>query len=171
MYMSNPLKIVVKEDLKTLRKLQRNASGLIRSRITVLIVIKQHQQRGGISKRDLSTITGANHNSIVKWRKMYLKDGIDALLSHKRVGGFKPRKLTTAQHNKLSAKLHDPNTDIIGYVELVTWIKDNLNVEIKYTTLYEYCNKHFSTKIKVARKSHIKKDDSKVESLKKTLVE
>ena len=29
------------------------------------------------------------HNSIVKWRKMYIELGIQPQLSHSRVGGFK----------------------------------------------------------------------------------
>ena len=54
----------------------------------ILIEIKKHQKIG-ISKRELSLLTGINHNSIVKWLKMYIELGIQPLLSHGRVVGFK----------------------------------------------------------------------------------
>jgi hypothetical protein len=41
---------------------------------------------------------------------------------------------------------------------------------MKYITLLKYAERHFGSKIKVARKSHVKKDDLRVESFKKTLV-
>jgi len=41
---------------------------------------------------------------------------------------------------------------------------------LKYITLVKYTERHFGSKIKVARKSHVKKDDLQVESFKKTSV-
>jgi hypothetical protein len=41
---------------------------------------------------------------------------------------------------------------------------------VKYKTLYSYVRLNFDTKIKVARKSHVKKDEQAVEDFKKTSV-
>jgi transposase len=148
--------------------MQSKNGELIGKRIRVLIEIKKHEN-SGISKRELSILTGVNHNSIVKWRNMYLQGGINSILTHGRKGS-KPRILNSVQHNQLKEKLMDPTNEIRGYVELLNWIKEELNVEIKYTTLVEYSKRNFGSKIKVARKSHVKKDEKAVEAFKKTSI-
>lgn len=70
-----PLQIAVKESITELRSLQRKNGELISKRLQVLIEIKRHEKTG-ISKRELSALTGANHNSIVKWRTIYNSHGI-----------------------------------------------------------------------------------------------
>lgn len=165
--MSKPLLITVKESISELKALQRKHIDLIGKRIEMLIVIKQHDKLGGISKRDLSNKTGTNHNSITKWRKQYLKDGLQSLLSHGRKG-FKPSVLTKEEHHAIEQKLRNPKNNLRGYKELMEWLHTEFGKEIKYTTLNEYCKRHFNSKVKVARKSHVNKDDKAVEAFKKT---
>lgn len=167
--MSNPLPITIKESISELKAILRGQIPLIAKRINMLIVIKQHESKGGISKRELSDKTGANHNSITKWRKLYITGGIDAILSHGRIG-FKPRVLSEKEHKAIEKKLKDPKNNLQGYTELLKWIKDEFGKDVKYTTLNEYCKKHFGTKIKVARKSHISKNEEMTNTFKKTLV-
>lgn len=167
--MSLPLQIKIKESINELRQLQRQYGELIGKRLQVLIEIKRHEDKGGISKRDLSRITGVNHNSIVKWRRQYIEGGIDVLLKHGRKG-FKPSIINKEEHEKLASKLSDPTNGLQGYKELLEWVNKEFEKNMKYTTLYEYTRRHFKTKIKVARKSHIKKDKDASEALKKTSV-
>jgi transposase len=165
--MAHPLSITIKESISDLRVLQRKHGPHIQKRLELLVVIKKHEARGGLSKRALSEKTGMNHNSIVKWRNRYLQYGIARLLSDGRTG-FKPSILTKGQHQELKCKLEDKKGNILGYKELLAWVQGNINENMKYTTLYEYCRRHFGTKIKVARKSHASKDDGAVEAFKKT---
>jgi transposase len=165
--MALPLQITVTETIKELRHLQRDASDLIRKRMLMLIEIKKHEKTG-ISKRDLSTLTGINHNSIVKWRKIYNTSGISPLLKHGRKGGFKKSVVTQEEHKQIEKKLKTANNGIRGYVELLDWVKTELNKEMKYITLLKYTKRHFGSKIKVARKSHVKKNDEAVAAFKKT---
>jgi len=166
--MAHPLIIHVKESIPQLRNMQSKYGELIGKRIRVLIEIKKNENIG-ISKRELSSLTGVNHNSIVKWRNMYLQGGISSILTHGRKG-TKPRILNSVQHNQLKEKLMDSTNEIRGYVELLNWVKEELHVSIKYTTLVEYSKRNFGTKIKVARKSHVKKDEKEVEAFKKTSI-
>jgi transposase-like protein len=167
--MALPLQIRVKETINELRSLQRKNGELIGKRLLMLIEIKKHSKTG-ISKRELSKITGINHNSIVKWRKQYNKDVIQSLLTHGRVGGFKKSVVSKEEHRTIEKKLKDPNNGIRGYTELLEWVNREFSKNMKYITLVKYAERHFSSKIKVARKSHVKKDDLLVETLKKTLV-
>jgi coenzyme F420-reducing hydrogenase alpha subunit len=96
--------------------------------------------------------------------------GIQALLVHGRVGGFKKSVVSQEEHKMIEKKLKDPKNVIRGYVELLDWVKKELSKEMKYITLVKYAERHFGSKIKVARKSHVKKDDLQVESFKKTSV-
>lgn len=167
--MALPLQITVKESIKELRSLQRKNGELVGKRLLVLIEIKRHE-RTGISKRDLSTLTGINHNSIVKWRKIYNREGISPLLRHGRVGGFKKSIVTPEEHKKMEEKLNNPKNGLQGYTELQDWVKKELGKDMKYITLLKYAQRNFGSKIKVARKSHVKKDVEAVATFKKTLV-
>jgi transposase len=167
--MALPLKITIKESLSELRKLQGKHGELIGRRIRVLLEIKRHEKEG-ISKRELSNLTGVNHNSIVKWRKIYIANGIELLLTHGRVSGKKKSILTLNEHNLISKKVNDPKNGIRGYTELLEWANETFAKDLKYISLLKYTERHFGTKIKVARKSHVKKDENAVEAFKKTSV-
>lgn len=167
--MAHPLSITVTESIKELKVLQRQHGELIGKRLQMLIEIKRHEKTG-ISKRDLSDITGINHNSIVKWRLIYNKDGIAPLLTHNRTGGFKKSILSKEAHTKIEKKLKDPKNGIRGYAELLEWVKTELSLDLKYITLLKYTQRHFGAKIKVARKSHVKKDEEAVAAFKKNSV-
>ncbi len=86
--MALPFQITKKQTISELYKLQRSHGELISKRLLTLIEIRKHEKTG-ISKRELSRITGINHNSIVKWRQVYNFSGIEELLKHGRFGGFK----------------------------------------------------------------------------------
>lgn len=165
--MSKPFQITVNQSVSELKALRRKAGELIGKRIQMLIEIKKHEGKD-LSKRLLSDMTGINHNSITKWRRAYLKDGIDALLVHGRKGGYKKQIISAENKVRIQDKLNDPKNGIRGYVEFQSWVKKELGVDIKYVTLHKYCQRNFGTKIKVARKSHVKKDEGQVEAFKKT---
>ncbi len=106
----------------------------------------------------------------MKWRNQYKNEGIAPLLTHGRVGGFKKRVVSKEVHQQLEKKLNDPKNGIRGYTELLEFVKKELSEDLKYITLVKYTQRHFGSKIKVARKSHVKKDDLLVDTFKKTLV-
>ncbi|MEO6845245.1 MAG: hypothetical protein ABI184_08730 [Ginsengibacter sp.] len=73
-------------------------------------------------------------------------------------------------HKQIEKKLKDPRNGIRGYTELLEWVNKELSAGMKYITLVKYTQRNFGSKIKVARKSHVKKDDLLVDTFKKTLV-
>jgi hypothetical protein len=100
---------------------------------------------------------------------MYIDGGLEALLHHSKTG-FKPSSFTEAEHELLKAKLHDEQNGLVGYKELQGWVESEMNKVVKYKTIYAYVRSNFDTKIKVARKSHVKKDIEAVEAFKKTSI-
>ncbi len=166
--MALPKQIIVKETLSELKDLQRKSGHLIAKRLRILIEFKKHEETG-ISKRAVSENTGINHNSITKWRNVYLKEGIQSFLSHGRKG-FKKSVIDSILHKAIEKKLKDPRNGLRGYKELREWVSNTLNLDVEYNTLVKYAMRHFGTKIKVARKSHVKKDENIAAHFKKTLV-
>jgi len=158
--------IIVKESIKELKALQKGASAPIIKRLSFLIAIKQNKQ--SVSKRELSVSLGIDPNSVTNWKRIYEQEGINGILKDKR-GGFKPSTITGDEHKAIENKLKDPSNGIRGYNELLHWVKTELKKDIKYITLLKYAQRNFGTKIKVARKSHVKKDEKAAVAFKKTL--
>lgn len=166
--MAHPKKIVIKETEKEIKKLLNKAIPFIAQRLRVLLVLKQNEKTG-ISKRDAAKLAGVDPNSVQNWRVLYIKSGIEGLSKHQKVG-FKPSVFTDVEHNKLESKLNDPKNGLQGYVELKSWIEKETGKVFNYNTLLFYCIKNFKSSVKVARKSHVKKDEQTVETFKKTSV-
>ena len=164
--MAKPIQIRIKESIKDLKALQRKKGEIVSKRMRVLIELKKHEKTG-ISKRDLSDITGINHNSINKWRRMYIAGGLAPLLVHGRIG-FKKSLINAEEHKTIEKKLNDPKTELRGYIELQDWLNNKFNKEFKYITLVKYTQRHFGSKIKAARKSNVKKDEKLVDAFKKS---
>lgn len=164
--MSNPLIIPIKESATELRTILKNSIPFLQPRIKLIMTMKKYGNQA-ISKRELMEATGLCSYSVHKWRTLYKEGGIDALLQHNKKG-FKPTKLSAQEHQKLEAKLKNPENGIRGYKELQQWVATELNNQISYNTLLKYCIKHFGSKVKVARKYHAKKDKGLAEAFKKT---
>ncbi len=166
--MSKPIIFTIQESQPEIKKLMKSHQPFLSQRLRVLLECKKHEQTG-ISKRSLSENTGYCHSSVQKWRQLYISGGLRALLSHNK-NGFKPSSFSEAEHQLLKTKLHDTQNGLVGYKELQGWIESELNKVVKYKTIYSYVRLNFDTKIKVARKSHVKKDEQAVEAFKKTSV-
>jgi hypothetical protein len=166
--MSYALNITVKESTQELRLLLKTAIPFLQPRLKLLLAMKKYGNKP-VSKRELMEQTGLCSYSVHKWRTMYNTGGIDNVLTHNKKG-FKKSKFTTEQHNKLEAKLRDPENGIRGYKELQEWVLEELKSDVSYNTLLKYCIKNFGSKVKVARKYHAKKDDELVASFKKTSI-
>ena len=165
--MSAPKSIQVKESVIELKKLLKSTPRLIFPRIKMLLEIKKHESMGGVSKRMLADIIGVNHNSIQTWRTLYEKGGIEELIKYTKNEG-RPTILTAEEHQAIKTKLNDSKNGLRGYVELLDWIENTFKKEIKYNTLLKYTNREFGASVKVARKSHVKKDLEAVSAFKKT---
>jgi transposase len=166
--MSKATIIHIKESSKELKQLQKNQPLTIIKRLNMLLELKKNGING-LSKRQLAKLIGVDPNSIQKWRTIYVNAGIKGIISHGRIG-FKPSLITKEEHKKIEHKLNQPKNALRGYKELMQWIKDEFGKEIKYTTVVEYSKRHFGSKIKVARKSHLLKDELALTAFKKTSV-
>jgi transposase len=163
--MANPLKIMVKETLQELKKMLKSSPPHYSPKLKMLMVIKQSEF--DLNKNELADQVGVNHNSIQNWRKKYLAGGIKALLSDGRIG-FKPSMISKETHEQIRVKLNNPQGAFTSFKDLQYWVDSHFVKGVNYNSLRHYVKKHFGAKLKVARKSHVKKDKEAVQIFKKT---
>ena len=160
--------LVIKETEKEIKILLKQSSPFISQRLRVLLILKQ-KEKAGISKREVAKLAGVDPNSVQNWRTLYLSAGIKGLIKHQKIG-FKPSVFTTIEHTMLETKLNNPKNGLQGYVELKDWIEKESGKTFNYNTLLYYCIRNFKSSVKVARKSHVKKDENQGISFKKISV-
>jgi transposase len=165
--MANALKIIVKETLPELKKMLKSTPSHHIPKIRMLILIKESET--DLTKNEIANQLGVNHNSAQTWRKKYQSGGIKALLSDGRIG-FKPSVISEQVHEQIRIKLHNPEGAFTSFKDLQQWVDINFAKGINYNSLRHYVKRHFGAKLKVARKSHVKKDNEAVALFKKTSI-
>jgi len=164
--MSSPKTFKIKESEIEIKKLMKSSTAMIAKRLQALLVFKRNQATG-ISKRLVADEIGVNHNSVQTWRGLYIEGGIKMLMSHSNIG-YKPSKINDEQEQALKTQLNDPHNGMVGFVELLDWFNKTFQTDLNYKTFHGFVVRKFNAKIKVARKTHIKKDVQAVEAFKKT---
>ncbi len=139
--MAFPKIIVIKESESEIKQWLKTSIPFVAQRLRVLLILKQHESTG-LSKREAATLAGVCADSVHKWRKIYLRDGIEGLVKHKRTG-FKPSVFSSTEHARLEEKLNDPTNGLRGYVELKEWIRKEFGKDILYRTVVGYCVTNF----------------------------
>ena len=162
--MALPKEVIVIESTTELKQLLKKSKPLFQPRLRMLLFIKNSQKP--LSKKELSKLVYCSATSIQTWRSLYLKGGISELLSHTTTAS-RPSIFTSEEHSKLEQKLRDPKNGLQGYKELHRWVTKHIKTGVKENSLMVYCRQKFGTKIKVVRKSHVKKDEEAVETFKK----
>ncbi len=164
--MSAPKIFTIKETESEIKKLIKRSKPMISRRLQVLLAFK-HNESTGISKRLVSQQIGVNQNSVQTWRRLYIEGGITLLMSHAKTG-YKPSIINYNQEQALKEQLENPYNGIVGFIELLDWFNKTFETSINYKTFHGFVVRKFNAKIKVARKSHVKKDKLAVEAFKKT---
>ena len=94
------------------------------------------------------------------------KSGFEGLLAFAG-GGKKKSLISSTAHNAIERKLTNPKEAFTSFIQLRDWISEEFVPGINYHTVNKYVKRHFGAKLKVARKSHILKDEQAVEAFKK----
>ena len=164
--MAKTIDITIKESEEHLMYLLRKQDKLLQQgRVKALLLIKQGKVR---YTYELSKKLKYGRKTIYNWLQMYQEKGIDVYL---RVAsrGKRGEKLSIEEKRAIAAKLNDPGTEITSYVELTHWTNQQFEKEIPYHVIYKFCRAKLKSKLKIARKSHHKKDEQAVEAFKKTI--
>lgn len=157
--------LVITETVETLKKSRNRQKSLgARRRIECLLLLKIGKYP---TQEKVASHLGVRRQTLVKWLKAYREGGISAMLpSGKRNRSSKI--FTPETHQALCEKMSDTLSPLSGYLDAQRWLRETHGVEVKYHWLRKYLIKHFKTKLKTPRKSHIKKDGKAVAAFLKT---
>ena len=150
--MLQPKQITVKETISQLRLYQKRFPSKFKS-LQMLIIIKQ---QGSLSKDKLALMLGSSHSSVLSWRSIYQKKGIEALCIENR-GGHKKGKITGLTEKKLAARLNNPKEGFRSFIEIQQWLLKEFKVDMEYHAVNKYVKRKFGARLKVGRKSHVQK--------------
>lgn len=149
-------------DLRTLLKRQSNHKNI--SRLQTLIYIQENRFK---TREELSEHIGVNRRTVERWLSDYRLGGLDMML----VTGKRNRRSSLIPdhiHEALEQRVMDRELGFSSYIEAKRWVASEYGLELKYNTIREHLIRHFKTKIKRPRRSHIKKDAEATEVFLKT---
>ncbi len=160
--MAKSVIITVKEPAGDLKALYSKAPVHLRPRYKMLILIAG----GCTSSQELAAKTGTSRNSIAKWKQVYNAGGLDQLSNDQRGGDF-ISDISAADKKKIENKLSAPKNAFTSFGQAQAWLKEELGIDKKYHAVNKYLKRNFGAKLKVGRKSHVKKDEAAVAVFKK----
>ena len=163
--MSRPLNIFIMEtadELKQLMHAQQKTK--LKERIQALYLLKNGRAK---KLQDLVDLLGRSTSTIESWLTRYRNKGLLGLLAWNYHGG-QPPAISEPVLTALRDKLSQPQ-GFKSYGEIQQWLKEEYGLEIHYKTLHQTVHYKLKAKLKVARPTHIKRDDTAVVEFKKKL--
>src|SRR5512144_1647496 len=161
--MSRPLNIFILEtadELKQLMHAQQKAK--LKERVQALYLLKN-----GRAKRlqDVADLLGRSPSTIESWLTRYRTGGLLSLLAWNYHGG-QPPAIPEPVLTELREKLSHPH-GFKSYGEIQQRLKEEYGLEIHYKTVHQTVHYKLKAKLKVARPTHLKRDDTAVVEFKK----
>jgi len=150
------------KELKTKLKAQRKSKNIDRIRSLIFIKEKKFETR-----QELASVLGYHIRTMERWLASYREGGITKMIIPD-VLERDPHIIAPRIHKGLSKRAYNGHIGFKSYVEAQHWANQQYNAQVEYHTLRVYLTKHFKTRIKSPRKSHIKKDEKAVDAFLKT---
>jgi transposase len=132
-----------------------------KQRLFMLYLLKSQQAK---TLQEVAFLLALSRNTIGQWLARYEKEGIPGLLDI-RTHPNRPRLVPPAIIEQLQEKLRTPQ-GFRSYKEIWQWLRDDCQLNITYKTTHTLVRYHLKAKLKVPRKSHIKKDQKKHKNIK-----
>ena len=162
--MPKKIAIEIQESVDFLRREHSKTKSLLKKdRIKTLLYIKAGKYH---FQSDIGKKLGRTEKTIREWLQEYDKNGYSSLLEVKS-GGNNTRTISEKAQIFIAEKIADPSTTITSYIELQSLLEQELGEKVIYGALYSHCRRNYKSKLKVARKSHHKKDEKAEELFKK----
>ncbi len=148
----------ITESVAELKKMLRKTSiGYQKQRLTALLLFRSGQ---ALTRKQIASMIGVDRKTIGHWFQTYASDGLDALLTRKYSPG-RPSQLTEAQQEMLRAELNKPE-GFSSYQQIIDYIEETFDVKMNYKAVHALVRYRWKAKLKVPRKSHIKKTKKRV---------
>ena len=157
-------KLEIKESTAELLKLIRGEKRpLVQARLQALYLYKsgQTQDYAAISEQ-----VGYERHTVGKWFKLYRQQGLTACLQLEM--GKKSGSIISGQAlAELKEKLNSATDYFTSYKQIHQWLIKEHNLQLSYEHVHRFVRYTLKAKLKVVRKSNLKKDAVKEEKFKK----
>lgn len=154
--------IIVKESVSDLKNLHGKSPIHLRPRYKMLFLAAG----GTTSSTELAAKTGVSRNTIATWKRIYNEGGMDKLVADQRGGDFRS-DISEADKKKIEEKMSNSKDAFTSFGQAQAWLKQELGIDKNYHAVNKYLKRNFGAKLKVGRKSHVKKDEAAVAVFKK----
>lgn len=162
--MAFKIKITVTEELPALKRLFHKHPFHLHSRIQMLYLIKSGFTE---STKVLSKHLLVGSRAIQRWKNDYQSGGITKLLTFEKGKHKSNGIISPAISAAIKQQLSSPTSGFTSYIDLQQWVQENHLPTVTYRVVYHHATVKLDASLKVARKSHIRKDPAAVEVFKK----
>lgn len=154
----------ITEDLSELENYKLKVKDYRSSQLLkALLLLKQEEK----TLVEISVSLDIHFTTLERWIKSYQTKGIEKFLGG--INRNKPSKLITPSiHQEIEDRLKSSRNPFSGYIEVQQWLFKEHGVEIEYQWLWKYMTTKMNSKLKVPRKTNVKKDPQAEESFFKT---
>ena len=141
------------EDLKSLLRTATEKHQI--QRLSALYLLRSGQAK---TRKQVAALIGTNRISVGQGLAIYETHGLEKLLERRYAPG-RVSALSEQQQQQLRGELQKPE-GFQSYGQIRDYIRETFGVEMKYKTVYARVHNKWGAKLKVPRKSHIKKPNS-----------
>lgn len=144
------------ESVETLKeRLRHETRSRQKQRLQALYLLKSSQAK---SRTQVGELLGVSRRTVGEWLERYEKEGLERLLqldTHTN----RAYSLTPEQEERLKQKLSE-SAGFPSYQAVQAWINETFGLSLTYDTARQIARYRLGAKLKVARKSHTKKQPS-----------
>ena len=150
--MKRPIPLIheTPEELKQLLTAEQDAQK--HQRLQALYLLQTQQAR---TRRQVAHLLGVNRDTVGRWLDAYARGGVVQMLTIAKAPG-KPARLSAAMLQGLRERLAQPQ-GFASYKAIWEWLGQEYGVPLAYKTVHKFVRYTLRAKLKVPRKSHIKK--------------
>lgn len=158
--------IQIQESAEALLKLSRKATApLAQARLRAFYLYKTGQYQ---DYHSLAEQLGYERHAIGRWFSQYAQQGLAACLQINGGGNAKSSQVAGAVLQALQNKLADPADYFTSYKQIQHWLAEQYSIQLSYGHVHHIVRYQLGAKLKVVRKSNIKKDVAYEEKYKKS---
>ena len=156
--MSRPSTTYIFETAEALKQLlQTQKKPTIKERLQALYLLKSGC---ATTLQEVANCLGRSKTTIENWLTLYRKSGVFGVLAWNYRGG-RPPAISEPLLAALREQLSKPQ-GFKSYGAIQQWLKEAHGLEIPYKTIHQTVHYKLKAKLKVARPTHVKRNDMAV---------
>ena len=154
--MGRVTKTEIVESAEQLLKMSKKISHpLAQARLRAFYLYKSGQSK---EYGQIGAAVGYERHAVGNWFKLYQEKGLQATLKI-NPGGYKRASVIEGKVlEELRAKLSDPTHYFTSYKQIHEWLQKEHGIHLSYEHVHWFVHRHLGAKLKVVRKSNLKKD-------------